>query len=53
MRASPQRQEQVLRYAQDFGSRLKRLLNASSLERSERNKWMHKGEPGSAASPLR
>ncbi|HEX7287753.1 MAG TPA: LON peptidase substrate-binding domain-containing protein, partial [Candidatus Angelobacter sp.] len=30
-------QEQVLRYAQDFGSGLRRPLNASSLERSDRN----------------
>jgi hypothetical protein len=31
-------QEQVLRYAQDFCSGLKRLLNASSLERSDTKK---------------
>jgi hypothetical protein len=32
------KQKQILRAAQDLGSRLKRLLSASSLERSDRNK---------------
>ena len=30
--------KQVLRFAQDFGSRLRRLLNALSLERSDKIK---------------
>jgi hypothetical protein len=35
LRGEPPHQERVLRYAQDFGSRLIRLLNASSVERSD------------------
>jgi hypothetical protein len=38
LRGEPAVQEHILRYAQDFGSRLRRLLNASSLERNDTKK---------------
>jgi hypothetical protein len=46
-------QEQVLRYAQDFGSGLRRPLNASSLERSDRSAGNSQASPAGAASLLK
>jgi len=44
--------KKVLRFAQDFGIRLRRLLNASSLERSDINNENERspiaGDPGRA-----